>query len=98
MEQSTPKRHHIEFKRRGITQKKEYNDTCDCHPSRYVFADLDWNCADGSIVLILNVGKYYVPECTASQPPKTNVLMFNTTRTSNLSMLIACNYFLGLAH
>ena len=39
MEQSVPKRRHINFRRRGITQKKAYNDFCDiCNTERNTVA------------------------------------------------------------
>jgi len=68
--QGVPKRRYVKFRRGGITQKKEYNEPWDCRVFRYVFADLDWNCADESTVLNPNVVKCCVPDCTASQPPK----------------------------
>jgi len=36
MEQSVPKRRHIKFRRRGIAQKKAYNNRCGNYSQNYL--------------------------------------------------------------
>jgi hypothetical protein len=39
MEQSVPKRRHIKFTRRGITQKKTYNKYFNCKSGRKLYTE-----------------------------------------------------------
>jgi hypothetical protein len=63
MEQSVPKRRHIKFRRRGITQKKTYNVQNTAKVLNQESNDVVWS-TEGNLAIknaLYNVGRQFTP-------------------------------------